>query len=270
MSVPKRIEKSFSYFGESKKKRKPFFMIISSLLWLICTVTITCILGFVFIYAHDSVNQSSYFTTEKIKVTGHRYLSKKEIVEYGNLKTGMNLFSINTFILERRLKNHPWIKNVYVERDLPGCLKIDITEYKEVAVVDLGKKYLIDQEGVPFKRFDKSESLKIPLIKGLKKEDILSGDNKIYMSVLDILKTIKSEVVHKYGIKEVVADNETGLVIKTAKVEKLKICFDDFEQKFIRALKILNFMEDKGKKITSMDLCNLNRIVVKQALPAVK
>ena len=270
MSVPEKIENNFTFLSESKKRKAPALILFTYLFKLVGLLSIVCLTGLLFIYMHDYMTQSSYFTTKEIRVVGNKYLSKKDIIGCGNVRIGMNLFSINTFILEKKLNNHPWIKSVIIDRTLPGRLNITVTEQKEVACVDLGKKYLIDKNGDPFKRFDLKENLKIPVIKGLTKENVLSGAKGIYGSVVDLFKTLKVEMIESFGIEVITADSDAGLQLQSSKLGKINICLSDFEQKFTRAKKIITFMEQKAIKISAMDLCNLNRIVVKQELPTVK
>jgi cell division protein FtsQ len=75
-----------------------------------------------------------FFRVRSVEIDGARYVSPDEIVSRLRMDTTASLFD-DVGPLERRVRQHPSVRDVRVERKLPGTLLVVITEDPPVAFV---------------------------------------------------------------------------------------------------------------------------------------
>ena len=91
---------------------------------------------------------SSIFDIEDIRVENNALLSDKEIISASGIKAGQNIFSAGGILGKGDLKKNPYIKDVDLDRDLPGRITIVVTEIEPVAAVPhRGGYILLDEVG---------------------------------------------------------------------------------------------------------------------------
>ena len=107
---------------------------------------IVAILGFsaLFMVGYAAVTHSNYFRTESIEVHGLSRLSEAAVLAQAGIRPGDNLLAVNLALVRKRLLAHPWIAAARVSREIPGTLRIDVTEHQALAVLDLGRQFLIN------------------------------------------------------------------------------------------------------------------------------
>ncbi len=116
--------------------------------------------------------RSSFFTVEKIDVTGNNKYSEKELVVNTGLVPGKNVFmmlgekpknllnfSFND--LEQKVLNSmPYIKSVSIRPALPATIKIKVQERTPFAVLEVNSKnLLVDREGYVLEVLDSKSPL---------------------------------------------------------------------------------------------------------------
>ncbi len=106
---------------------------------------------------------------EKITLTGNNTISRDEILAIARLKdsTG-STDDLNLKIIQDRISKHPEIKKVFVSKEPPAELKIDIIEKRPAAILNSGSDIkLIDNELeiFPYKNTEKLSDL--PVISGV-------------------------------------------------------------------------------------------------------
>jgi cell division protein FtsQ len=70
-----------------------------------------------------------------ISVTGHKLLTKQEIVKQSGVRLGMSFFGVKTEDVERNLRRLDAIKQVKLDKHFPSKLAIQIVEYPVVAYI---------------------------------------------------------------------------------------------------------------------------------------
>lgn len=120
---------------------------------------------------------SPIFILTEVKISGNLHLSFEEVLRLAGLQRGDNLLAIDLENVCRKLQGHPWVAEVSAEKDLPDTLRIIIHERKPVAAVEIGTNYyFLDGKGVLFLRIKEKETRGIPILTGLKKEDVDKND----------------------------------------------------------------------------------------------
>ena len=119
-----------------------------------------------FILAHDLITQCDYFRAQSLKIEGMQRLTGKQIVQQARVSKGVNVMAVNLSMVRKRLKAHPWIAEAEVRREIPSGLYIRIKEQVPLAIVDLDRKYIINEHGQVFKEWTASDPDTLPLVSG--------------------------------------------------------------------------------------------------------
>ena len=89
----------------------------------------------------------SWTTVEHITIVGLKELERKDIVSELELSSETSLLEIDSEDLVGRIKSHPWIQQVAVERVFPHTLAIRVEEREPAAIWRSSKKtYYLDRE----------------------------------------------------------------------------------------------------------------------------
>lgn len=241
------------------------------------------IISLVFIYCHDYLLRPGFFKARTLVVKGAKRLSEKAVLTQAGIHPGINILSVNLRISRKRLLAHPWIERARIKREIPGGLFIHIKEHQPVAVVDLGRQYLMNGKGILFIKKGRSFTQPLPMVSGLKYSDMnipLEGptrelkkrghDPLAAVVGLFSLGMKASGPLSNDSIQHVRVDRKTGLTVFTMGKEKtIKLGYDQYPEK-LRALKnIMTRLRRQKKPVISdfktIDLTRLDRIVVKPA-----
>lgn len=113
---------------------------------------------------------SPTFALKTLTVEGASRSTPTELFRQGGLSPGQNLFALDVAAVERAVGTHPWVKRAAVTRRFPSALIVQVEEYTPVALLALGDLYVLDAEGVPFKRLVPGDAVDLPLVTGLDRE----------------------------------------------------------------------------------------------------
>ena len=110
--------------------------------------------------------KSQLFTVTKIDVEGNRFYTKAQIIELSGLRTGYNLFEVQTRPARDNLLSDPYIKYCKIDRVPRGTIRITVEERTEYAAVPYGDEYvLLDEDGLVLRISDTEPVL--PLLMGM-------------------------------------------------------------------------------------------------------
>ena len=178
---------------------------------------------FVITIAFFSLKWRSGYSFDKITVTGNYTISKEEILSAARLKdTLISSDEINIDLIQDRISKHPEIKKVYVSKELPSELKIEIIERRPVAILNGENEVkLIDDELeiFPFKKSAKVYDL--PVISGIRIEsspDPLKKYNKedLRLALFIVLNAYRESKAVYNNISEIsLADSGKAIVYLT-------------------------------------------------------
>lgn len=228
------------------------------------------LLSATFMFVHDVMTQSSYFDAKRIEVSGTNRLSPQEMLDFVGLKPGVNLLALNLSLVRKRLISHPWVADATLRRELPDGLVIAIKEHRALAVVDLGRKFVINDEGVIFKEAKTFDLQRLPRVTGLQYADMAVGDQETspafdaVMSVLVMGKQPGSPLPNR-AIKQVAVDRDMGLQLY-AFDERLaiRLGYNQYVKKYQRLATALYYFDKSSlaAEIEWIDLRNPERIVI--------
>ncbi len=225
------------------------------------------------IFAYDLVTQTGYFAAHRIDVVGHHRLSRQEVLKQAGLRPGVNIFSVNLFLIRKRLQAHAWVASVKMVRQVPNRLTIHISEHVPLARIDLGRIFILNTKGEIFTEESGAGRLRLPVVNGLAYSDIhspgYSGKDpfRAVMTVLTLGRKPGS-VLSNRRVRTIQVDRQLGVSLYTFdNSAAIKLGYSDYPQKYRRLEKILAFCRKKErfKQLRFIDVNNANRIVVHPA-----
>tara|TARA_B100001971_G_scaffold27950_1_gene22274 strand:+ start:278 stop:1129 length:852 start_codon:yes stop_codon:yes gene_type:complete len=228
------------------------------------------LISYTFILAHDMITQSDFFRAKNISVQGNYRLSDSEILRQAQVNTESNILSVNLQVTRKRLLAHPWIAEAEIRRELPDAMAIKITEHKSLAIVDLGRKFIVSTRGEIFKTWSPMDDDTLPVINGLEFFDFDAPGKPRSMPFGAVMEVFQlgsklNSILPTRFINRVFVDREIGITICAfEKNQTIKLGFHDYPEKYERLEEILIQMKNLKdiKDFDSIDLNSLERIVV--------
>ncbi len=165
-----------------------------------------------------------------VRLTGNKNVTKEDVFFDGGIREPINILQISGTDLKARLEKDVRIKTADIERSFFE-LHIHISERKPVAVVqeETGYAYL-DTEGVVIKTADSIRASDLPMITGLKLDNLLLGDRvdksevKIALDFLRSLSPIGSDMFSEINMgneENFIAYTRDGVPVRLAKGDRI-------------------------------------------------
>jgi cell division protein FtsQ len=268
----KRIRKNY-YKNSSAGKRNKMLKRFVFVLKLTAVGSGLLLVSLLFVFSYDFLTQCDYFKAKELMIIGTHRITQRQVLKQANITRGVNIFSVNLSKVRKRLLSHSWIEDAEVSRELPTGINIRIKEQVPLAVLDLGRKFIINGKGEIFKEMEEADHCSLPMISGLEFSDInVKGELRsipfdAVMKILGLGK--KPESVLPYSlIKRIHVDREMGLTIFAFDhIREIKIGYNNYPDKYAMLKDVLFYLEKNGEfsHLESIDLNNLNRIVVNPA-----
>jgi len=243
-----------------------------------------------FIFVHDVITQCDYFRARSLKIEGMHRLSRKQIIEAARVDEGVNVLAVNLATVRKRLLAQPWIAEAEVRREIPGGLYIKIQEQSPLAIIDLGRKYLINENGQLFKEWTDTDPADLPLISGLDLSDIRvqsktgatatqpsikdrnplqtgRGRDNPFEAVMQVLMLGRQtrSILSNSNIRQIRVDREIGVTIEAFdQMKTIVLGYRNYALKFEILKNLLSYGRQTRNfpEFNRIDLNNVNRIVV--------
>ena len=243
-----------------------------------------------FIFVHDVITQCDYFKARSLRIEGMQRLSRNQIIETARVKKGMNVLAVNLAMVRKQLLAHPWIAEAEVRREIPAGLYIRVREQSPLAIIDLDRKYLINEYGRIFKEWTDTDPADLPLVSGLEPADIpIEGKNilpasrqsmkaakpsrlafpqdnpfEAVMQVLTLGRQTRS-ILPNSNIRQIRVDREIGITVEAfEEMKTIVLGYRNYSLKFNMLKNILAYGRQRRSfpDFDRIDLNNVNRIVV--------
>jgi cell division protein FtsQ len=105
---------------------------------LIAITAVVGSLGIVFLAIH-----SPFLDVDAVRVTGANHVTAAQVEAAAGVHHHDPLLLVNTGAVARRVEALAWVAHASVTRDLPGTLRIAITEYVPAAYVHTGNQFVL-------------------------------------------------------------------------------------------------------------------------------
>jgi len=267
--VPKRHRKNYYKNSTSKRKARLRQRYLGCLKLVAAGLGAVC-LSLLFLFCYSLLTQSAFFEASRMTVDGRQRLSQQAVLDQACLRAGVNIFSVNLTTTRKRLLAHPWIAEAEVSREIPSGIQIRIKEHEPLAVLDLGRKFILNTHGQIFKEWQPTDSPDLPLVTGLDYVDIdpqgyaTSAPFKAIMKVLNLGRQSGS-VLPNDRIKKIAVDREIGITVYAFEnARAIKLGYEDFAGKYGRLKNVLGYLKARPNDpdFESIDLVNVDRIVI--------
>ena len=140
------------------------------LLRVVLTLGAIGVLGWGLLSLDGWASRSPRFALRTVRVRGLQRATEHELLRLANVGPGANLWSLDPTAVGQAMSAHPWVSSVEVTRSLPDTLVLRVEEREPVALAALGDLYVVDAQGVPFKRVSASDRLDLPLLTGISRD----------------------------------------------------------------------------------------------------
>lgn len=276
--------------GTRRKRQFAFLRRLAIGFYAIASVAGLLATSCLFIFVHDVMTQCDYFRAQSLKIEGMQRLTAKQIQQQAHVSRGVNVLDVNLSMVRKRLMAHPWIAEAEVRREIPFGLYIHIKEHVPLAIVDLDRKYIINEQGQVFKEWTASDPDTLPMVSGLQladfkaqgktsvaalpRLDVRAGPSQInhlkakpleaVMQVLTLGKQARSILPNRY-IKQIRVDREIGITLEAFKqIKTIFLGYHNYPLKYAILKNILIYRKQKQNfpDFDRVDLNNVNRIVV--------
>ena len=233
----------------------------SFLLAGILLVTALLILGYTYTMG------TTYFGIRETQVRGCKELTEKDVLVLAALKPTQNLLAVNADAIRDRVRSNPWVKDVYVGRELPERLVIEVRERTAIALLKKDDGfYLMDADGLAFKKLEAGDESDLPALTGCHRDGRLNKDLLTKsLALLHYLSTTKG-LYSARSIAEVHGDEVCGFSVFTDRGLCLRLGFDHYDNKIKRLAPVLADLEKRNVnlKYVLIDLTDPAKITVQK------
>ena len=212
--------------------------------------------------------RSPLFVVKQIALEASERPGPDEIRSMSGIRPGMNMFSLDTEEVSRRLETHPWIQHATVVKRLPDKVLIKVRKRRPVVLIGVqGCLYYMDAEGKVLDMIQPGASLDFPMITGLEQdvEDARRcGDGRDLQQALSLLRVLQ-DTPAMGSVSEIHIDRSEGLsfVLEGFPVP-VQMGWSDFLEKMIRFEKTLPSLASQSNALERVDLRFSGQIVLKQ------
>lgn len=213
-----------------------------------------------------------------VKINGNYNIPDADIKKIAHIEgdSAIDLNKADIDLIQSRILKHPEIKKVFISKEPPSDIKIEIIEKSQIAVVNFENEIMLIDEELelfPFKYSDKLYDM--PIITGIKKTDKNFKDN-LRTSVFILTNIIKSGRYYQSYISEISFSDSSKIIVYTTdkaipvyfpKAGNLKIPDSNYQILLKNKLEvfkqIIHNIYPREKNIESIDLRYSNQVVIK-------
>ena len=122
------------------------------------------------------LGHSRLFSVRVVDLNECEHVTRDEVIGMLGGATSGNIWSLSKEEIGKRLRDHPFVREVSVRKAFPDRLIVRVTERKPVAMVNLDSLYYVDEQGLVFKRLTAYDSKEYPILTGFSRKDLLARD----------------------------------------------------------------------------------------------
>jgi cell division protein FtsQ len=124
-----------------------------------------------------------YFSVKDVRVEGNLQVASEDIaVMLGSIR-GASLLELDLAEMSRRVRQHPWIQDAWVQRQLPLSLIIHVVERVPEAVFVADRRYLLSADGVILASLTDDELPTLPVLRAAKPMRVRVGERVVTAQV---------------------------------------------------------------------------------------
>ena len=203
--------------------------------------------------------QNNRFEISRFDVRTSGILKLPQVLDYGGLQQGMNMFSFKLPDLQSKLEEAYIVKQAVVRRQLPNTLSIVLTEREAVARLgppDSPIQKVVDMDGVVIRKSFQAQHL--PLILGVNQSEYPLGTVLDFQRTEAALNVIRLCNLKKFSsilhVGAIAVGSPEFVMVRLKTGERLKLPRQGLETKIRKAAIILQKAVEQGERIEHLDL----------------
>lgn len=218
------------------------------------------------------VFENPRFTIAQIRVENDGVLTPQQVMRFGGVQVGQNIFAINLRQIQRNLELIPLVKSVEVRRELPQRLFLHLEERVPVARLQPSSRQLkdevffVDRAGVVMKPIKFTDGTVIqpqtvrplPVLTGAALADVRVGraveSEQIYRALELLDKLEQSGAGAMLEVEQVDLSKTRHLTVTTKQRMVLRFDVLDFQPQLRRLNAILSWAQQRQQQVASVDL----------------
>ena len=197
------------------------------------------------------LSQLSFFHVRHVEVSGQRYLQPDDVLKRLRIDTSTSVWT-DLGALELRVKTHPQVKAVTIDRNLPGTLVVHVTENLPIAyVAAVGGLRAVDADG-RFLPIDPSRiAIDLPV---LAKADTV---------LLQLLANVRSESPALFGeISDIRRTGGTDIVV-TLSTAQVRALASISAQRLADIIPVEDDLARRKARVTELDLRFRDQVIAR-------
>ena len=220
-------------------------------------------------WARREALTAPYLAIRAVNVTGAQRVPREDVVRLSGLM-GRNILSFRAGDVAAGIRRNPWIETATVKRRFPAAVDIEVRERRAAALIRLDELYVMDADGVIFKKLSGEDGLDLPVITGFTKESVSGG--RAGYALLELLAVLRGRRgFNLSGVSEIHFDPTFGFSVYTLdEGVRLDVGMDAFEEKLSSFEKVWKARGGSLEGVEAMDLNNAHRVVVRFGTDVIK
>ena len=209
----------------------------------------------------QTLEHSGAFVVRRVAVQGNRMSNEAQIRTLAALRYGDQLFSVTPEEIEERVRQHPWIDQVSVERVWPDTVTIRVYEHRPLAMINFeGEQqglYYLGYDGSVFAPVEPLQDIDYPVITGFplpaQKTTITEldvGQDKVTKDARDFLQVAARghPILPLQSISEIHVDSEKGIIVYLVEHPfPIYVGYGNVEKRYYQLVKLFERLYRKKK-----------------------
>lgn len=154
-----------------------------------------------------------YFAVREIRVLGVERVRGADVVVMSGLEPHTAIWRIDPAEIEERVRQHPWVKEATVRRELPARLVFAVEEWRPAGIAAMDKLYYVDEDGVMFKAVDEEDPVDFPFLTGLRSAELRPGRPGVRKKLSQVLAFARTVERTTLGLSEIRFQPGGGIVL---------------------------------------------------------
>lgn len=256
-------EEFFDLSGSGPKSRSRTWILLFALL----LVGIAGTGGAVGYFGGKRLVNDPYFRVSAMVVKGLDRIDKSAIQERLGGLFGQNIFLVDLEGAAHTLKQHPWIRRVWIRKKLPDTLEIRIEERKPFALIWSGGLYRIDGDGVILEK-ENENRLSEPVITGLTDPSVRIGqairreELSQTRSILPYFRDYRFLGKRPIAWIDLGARNGVELVTRDGKT-RIRLGGEDPEKEYVHLQAVDRILSNKTDDVEWVDLTFPGKVIIR-------
>lgn len=212
------------------------------------------------------------FALAAAEVRGTSRLSEEEILAAAGIRPGENFFSVRPEHVVSRLTALPLVRHAHVIRAFPNRVTLVVEERRPFALVNAGRLYWMDEEGITLAQEPRAVAPDLPVISGLAPEELFpaaGGPSDGWVAPSDrtlaavaLLRTLlRSGSALTQHLSEIDVSPAEGPVLYTVDGVEVRLGNEWRQEDLARLEGVLAEIASRREPVASIDLRFRNMVV---------